>query len=381
MKKLLIGGAALLLSGLALASSTALPVAEPTLAERMQGKPAAERATLKAVAIVDATSPGQYQSDDFRIEITEIQSIEGGVEVFARAWRNGVPLGFGKDGTIETERFRFINPPVLVPDAGGEVVREYEIEGVRKQRRLRSDPQAALRIALAQTIELVGREGAVIAGTRGNTTTTIYPDAHPETSTVDGSVTNGFNANWATVRNGVTGTSANDNAAEDRAFQTHFTGGNYFVQRGFFLFNTASIPDADTVSSATFSLFTGSTGIQTGGGGDVDIVSSSPASNTAIVTADFDQVGSVSFATAALTSLSAGAYNDFSLDANGVANVSKTGVSKFGVRGSKDLDNVAPTGESGWFVYYADQSGTTNDPKLVVVHASASVPEQVIFFE
>ena len=73
---------------------------------------------------------------------------------------------------------------------------------------------------------------------------------------------------------------------------------------------------------------------------------------------------------------STSAYNDFTLNATGISNVSKTGVSKFGLRNPEyDVANSAPANPGGAVQntlvchYDADRTGTTNDPKLTVVHS------------
>lgn len=68
-----------------------------------------------------------------------------------------------------------------------------------------------------------------------------------------------------------------------------------------------------------------------------------------------------------------GGYNNFTLDANGIANVSLTGISKFWTRLNWDTDNsFGGTWSSNKSSYYnsylADQTGTSNDPKLTITY-------------
>ena len=198
-------------------------------------------------------------------------------------------------------------------------------------------------------------------------TLTVYPDADPETTTVDGYIQNS-NAVFATSRDATVGTSSSDSATQSVAPQCSFANGTYYIDRGFLLFDTSSIPDDNTVTNAIISLWH----IDIGNGGDVDgdsvhFVSSSPASNTAIVLEDFDQIGSVSFGSYDLTVVF-NAYTDTNLNSSGLANISKTGVSKFATRVGGDLNNIAPTGLNQQTIYFAEQTGTANDPKLVVTY-------------
>ncbi len=98
-------------------------------------------------------------------------------------------------------------------------------------------------------------------------------------------------------------------------------------------------------------------------------------SNNALVVGDYGNTGSTEFSTAiTYTNWSTTGYNDFALNASGLAAISKTGVSKFSTRNANyDVANVAPPWrvDAGTHIiaYAADQAGTANDPKLVVVHS------------
>lgn len=212
------------------------------------------------------------------------------------------------------------------------------------------------------------------------TTSTFYPDPNPESTSVDGGASrNSVDEAFATIRAGA-GNDSGDSGATTVAggLKAAATSNQWVaIYRGFFLFDTSSIPDTDTISSATFSLYgnSGLTGNEFGTAPELDVVSSTPASNTAIVNADYSQVGSTVFGSATWANVDQTAYFDITLDANGIANISKTGVSKFGTRQNWDTDNSPPTWSSGGpaaygYVQCADTAGTGNDPKLVVVHAA-----------
>lgn len=151
------------------------------------------------------------------------------------------------------------------------------------------------------------------------------------------------------------------------------------LQRGIETFDTSTITAASVISAAVISLY-GYSIDNSVGACDVHIVSVTPAANNDIATADYSQFGSTSFANIVYASLSTAGYNDFTLDANGRANVSKTGVSKFGQRSSLDLNNSATWASFGASYFYwqcADSSGTSTDPKLVVTY---SIPATGNFF-
>src|SRR3990167_5565775 len=124
-----------------------------------------DRAFLKSCEIAKRGTEfaGIYDSSQYgvRIEIIgEVKNIEingqSGIELFARAWRGTQQLGFGQDGSVEIERFRIFNPPVLVDDPNGTIIREWTdiITGEIKQRKLREDQIEALRQVIAHNAKI-----------------------------------------------------------------------------------------------------------------------------------------------------------------------------------------------------------------------------------
>ena len=67
-------------------------------------------------------------------------------------------------------------------------------------------------------------------------------------------------------------------------------------------------------------------------------------------------------------------YNPFTLNASGLTAISKTGITKLGLAEGHDiLENDPGTGNNSLNAlgfYMADQTGTANDPNLVVEHDS-----------
>lgn len=301
--------------------------------------------------------------NEYEIEIVDFNAIEGGIEVFARAWKNGVQLGFGKDGTIDIERFRIFNPPVLVDDPLGDIVitSTNELTGEVSVRTLREDPLLAIQESLTQIIERVGKTGTnIVVGSRGNTTSTFYSGAG------DGYVRNN-NANFATCRAATSGTSATYTNVNDPV-QTVLYAGTYYIDRGFVPIDTSALPDSDTISSATLDITPQSV---VGLGHSLNVYGASQASDTTLAVGDFDEVGSTEFATN--ISVTTTAVKTFTLNASGIAAISMTGYTKFSLRDYVyDAGNTAPPGNNGASYYFSEQTGTTSDPKLVVVHSAGA---------
>lgn len=218
----------------------------------------------------------------------------------------------------------------------------------------------------------------------GMTVTTVYPDPSPETTTVDGMAAEQTDAVWATIR-AAAGDTATDSAAAVSFAYHHYTGSQWGqINRGFSLFDTSSIPDTDNIDSAILSYYV--TTKDTTNTDSVSVIDTNPASNTVLVAGDYDSLVTgtkQSDTDIALSSISTSAYNDWTLNATGRGNISKTGVSKFGARLTSDVDNSEPASpSSGWTginVSQADQTGTTEDPKLAVTHSASTVTYRGMF--
>jgi hypothetical protein len=208
----------------------------------------------------------------------------------------------------------------------------------------------------------------------GLTTSTFYPDPDPETTTTSAACFEDRYNVWATARNSAASRVVYGNTSVYASIGNGNGASYYSIIRPFILFDTSTIPDADPIISAVYSGYCYSAGTQDGANPTIYVVSSTPASNTNIVTGDYDQVGSVDFGNK--TSFTGSAYNDFTLNASGIAAISLTGVTKFGLRGYYDFQNSAPTEAAEIEVefYNADAGGTSTDPKLVVVHGVTFIP-------
>jgi len=229
-------------------------------------------------------------------------------------------------------------------------------------------------------------------------TSTTSPDADTESTSVDGYVLReATNESWATIRAGA-GTSSGDadTAIAPIFIDTGVGGDKFFIlRRGIFLFDTSALPDTDTIDSATFEFVSSgknnNAGFVSTSDLDVHLVSSTPASNTALVNADYSQTGSTSFGSKTYDSVTtdSSTYNSITIDATGRATISKTGVTKFGIRCGADFSDTAPsytnTGNNSRITFIlADEAGSSQDPLLVIVHSSAvATPSQedLILFE
>jgi len=213
-----------------------------------------------------------------------------------------------------------------------------------------------------------------------DTTGDLHPDADPETTSVDGRAgQNSATQTWTTAVNAA-GNSAVDNGVEIQAWAYVASGTTDRwdeMYRGIYLFDTSSITDGWIIDSADFKLFISGKRDDTGISEPTSIVSSAPASNTAIVGGDYNSLGSTKLASdLAWASISTAAYNTFALNAAGLATVSDTGVTKLGCRGASDIADVAPTWGSGHIVRL-DIVGADNGSNEPILNVTFSEPPPV----
>ena len=217
----------------------------------------------------------------------------------------------------------------------------------------------------------------------GFDTLTAYPGSIGTDNPVDGRIfRSSVNEDWATIISS-SGTLAQTTTTAGDVMTISTSGTpNRFDQyiRSIFCFDTSSIGVGEQVTDAVLSLFgvvksdTWTTPIAP----DIDIYTASPASTTTLATGDYSSLGSVSQTTGPISyaSWSDSAYNDFTFHATGKGNISLTGISKFGTRNANyDVAASAPAWESNKTAtlscYFSNQTGTDNDPKLVVTYEEA----------
>lgn len=358
----------------------------------LQNKTAKEKSNIKGIEIAKLNHGGINDNlkHGIKFEIRDLKAIEGGIELYARAWKGAKQLGFGIDGTVEWERFIINNPPILVFDPTGVERISTTSSGQVITHKLKEDPIAAIKEVLAHTIKVCGAKVSdkIVKDKIGSTVSTFFPDPDPETNTVDGMTrVHTIDLVWASARSAAGAAAAPSSASDNAMFVNSSSTTDKYSQigRSVYLFNTGpTIPDTDDISAATMSIDGGDIAVVNtlqANSHTTNIYSSSPASNTDLVSADFNVAnwGSTAFSTAiGILSWSTTAYNDFVLNSSGITNISKTAVSKFGAReAAHDGADVAPTwsSETSMLVgsMFADNAGTTRDPKLVVTHAAAAV--------
>jgi len=214
-----------------------------------------------------------------------------------------------------------------------------------------------------------------------DTTTTFYPDPDTETSSVDGKTSHASvgGEDWSDLRTYPATLSEDSNATDyGSQIEAHASTSDKWIThtRSHYSFDTTSIGAGATITSGTFSVMPTADARTDDVSSDLTIVSSAPASETALVDGDHDNIGTTELVDVALSigSMSDDVYEDFVLNSAGVSHLSGIDQSRFCLADSfYDVQNLSPptwaaSDKSEVVMYFAEQSGTSKDPKLEVVY-------------
>lgn len=194
----------------------------------------------------------------------------------------------------------------------------------------------------------------------------------------------GIGSDWSVIRGLADGFEANDSSSICLGYIQNGSGTNKWKEFGriVFLFDTSSLPDGITIAEA--SLFVTGQSKIVDFSGSFGLVASTPASDSALVTEDYDEFGTARFASDILLStfdVSKTVATALALNAAGIAAISLTGITKFGVRIATDIDNAEP----GWIsnnsldrvVLFTSEESEPADqrPFLRVTHPGSVITE------
>lgn len=213
----------------------------------------------------------------------------------------------------------------------------------------------------------------------GFDTLTVYPDADPETTSVDGYVSRAVAGTWASLRDGA-GDSANDTATSSDVIVLYSWNVNnewFIIQRSIYLFDTSALTASANISVTVLSIHGTSKVDNLSITPNINIYTSTPNANTSLAVGDYGQIGTTAQCDTPVTyaGWDAAGYNDFTFNSTGRGNVSKTSISKFGARNANyDVANTPPTWSnitnSTLKGNYADNG--SNKPKLVVTYSTGT---------
>lgn len=332
-------------------------------------------ALARSSEIFKVIPSGSIRFGALAIEIVGAGNLgRGAIEIFARAWLDGVQLGFGTDGSVDVERFVVVNPPLFVADANGDIVKSVrDVSGAAaRSKRFRFAPTEAITRVIAESVRSSGKtSGIIVPGKTGRTTYTIY------SQTADGYVSS-ESATYANARSG----GGDAFLTAETAGADLYVGqvaGFYTVYESFISFDTSTV--VGTVSASTLSMYLNTDASST----DFTITAAVRDWGAGLTTADWVAGASLSGLTAvgtlATSGISSAARNDFTSNGNFPGAISVGGTTRLLVFSSRHSGNNQPSGDEYVAFASADTSGTTDDPRLVIEAAATDtwVPRVWLF--
>lgn len=184
--------------------------------------------------------------------------------------------------------------------------------------------------------------------------------------------------NWNDIRNG-NGTNAWSADEETRGPFITKTGGNYeFLGRGVMIFPTTEAA-GNTIDSASLFLVgdSASTNSWTDSNGDIVITGSTitacPLLDSSYHNFDFENYSQKAYGD--ITKNNAD-YTEFVLNAAGISHITTAAATGFGLIYAADLSNSDPSapGDSNFYWWAMDYTGTTRDPYLLLELSSTTAP-------
>lgn len=182
---------------------------------------------------------------------------------------------------------------------------------------------------------------------------------------------------WTTLIGAATGTVVDATTATQvmvMADNGSFADGKQYCDRQFYAFDTSTtnIPSGAVILSAKLGVYL--TTITSTAGGSVNVFSASQASTSTLALGDFGSVGSTAYATAVnFAALTLNAYNEWTLNATGLAALNTGGYTKLCLRSSFDSGGTVPTSGQRSEIdgRNSEFTGTSSDPYLIVTYAFA----------
>ena len=151
----------------------------------------------------------------------------------------------------------------------------------------------------------------------------------------------------------------------------------YNLRRGGLIFDTSGIGSGDTIDTAVLSLY--GQAKDTDQDFDLTVVSGTNLDNPVVDTDYGDLLNSTTSFGSMLASTFqiGGAENQITLNSTGIAAIVKGGITKFGIRSSRDINSNAPTDAIFEYIQFRG-TGSSPIPKLTINYTSGFTPK--IFF-
>ena len=330
---------------------------------------AKDRAARKILFFMQNLTGGTFTSGARTVTLDSFALRDGILDIYVALDVGGTPVGLGPKN-VRFERIRIANPPIMVVtglDVDGNPIKQLA-------------PLQAIRETIAHTLKLIATgKRPDSMDSRGNSTLIVYPDAGSGGTTVDGYASRAsVDQTFTAIHDGAgNGASMTDSTAGPQLIASTTTNQYSKLLRCFFTFDTSPLGPSATITTGILSLY-GNSKADAIGVPELHICQSTQASNNSIVAADYQRIGATTFGNIAYASFNVSAYNDFSLNPNGISNISLTGTSKFATRFDWDINNNftgtwVSSGTSYMYSRLADIAGTSQDPKLTITYTPPAV--------
>lgn len=221
---------------------------------------------------------------------------------------------------------------------------------------------------------------------------TVYPDAGSGGASFDAGY-QGDGSSWANARNATNANWVYNNLTQFLCVQTYqdlSDSTNNRIGRSIFTFDTSvggtNPLDGTTINSAVLSVY----GVVKAGACDPDVVvvEVNPLYDNNSDVSDYGAFGATDCSNVIThANFVQSGFNDFTLNAAGRALINVTGVTALGLRNKNyDIANSAPPGSESApgtrnDILFADETGTTSDPKLVIDYTIPTASGGVMMVE
>lgn len=294
--------------------------------------------------------------DDWDVHIGSVDEHNGAVELRGvKVARRGIDL------KLDPHRL-FANPPMMINDVYGDVV--------RRGRKFRVDPAAAM------LVEILNRA-------RRGETHSWGPDDLATVLTVYGDPADGYvqsdNATYATARSG--GTLVADSTALLLEIGQVFNNPGYTCRELFFAFVTSALTTSALISQTDLSFYAGALSAAQAFTMNVHLKDWSTTVDTGDWVAGASITAQTLLATLASASVTQNAYNQWIENSSNLRNnVNVSGTTRMMMSSSRHSGNNAPVlaNQEVCEISFADNTGTTQDPKLVVTYDLAQTTYPII---
>ena len=338
-----------------------------------------KRSAIVADAWAKSDVKGKHLKDGLEIEITDTRQVEvageHGVEIYARAWQDGEQIGFGPDGTVDIERFRFFGGlPFEVSDG---------TKDKEDNDNLKEDVQTTVVDNMFRGLGAKKQkfsDDRIVFGKIGNTTSLFY-SATGANSPVDGYVrVTGATQLWDTFHDRATGTYADGGTGVESTMtlKSHASPGYWTdMYRTALEFDISAI-GTDLISSGSLTVVSNYSSNDYSTEPELSLVESDLIDDDDVVTGDFlhTRWGTTRLASdISYSSWNGSGNNVWTLNSTGKTflETAQSGddIVRLGVRFKRDVDDTEnwETSKKVQFNFHLADNGSSK-PVLTIEHAA-----------